>query len=73
MLTQREMQIAKLIAHGMIEKEIANRLLISPLTVHAHTRTIRQKTGARNMADITRLYITRLRYNSLLKSLRHDI
>lgn len=73
MLTQREMQIAKLIAHGMIEKEIADQLVISTSTVHAHSRAIRQKTGARNIADITRMYITRLRYSSLLRSLRHDI
>lgn len=73
MLTRREMQICKLISNGSTEKEIANRLLISPLTVHAHTRTIRQKTGARNIADITRIYITRLRYASLIKSLCHDL
>lgn len=73
MLTQREMQIAKHISEGLIEKEIADRLFLSPMTIHAHTRTIRKKTGARNMADITRLYITRLRYSSLLRSLRHDI
>lgn len=73
MLTRREMQICKLISNGSTEKEIAKQLFISPFTVHAHTRTIRVKTKARNIADITRIYITRLRYASLIKSLRHDL
>lgn len=72
MLTQREMQIAKYISQGLIEKEIADRLFLSPFTIHTHTRRIREKTKARNMADITRLYITRLRFIPLLKSLHLD-
>lgn len=59
-LTKSETKIAALIALGYIEKEIAGKLFISPHTVHAHTRNIRKKLEARNIADITRIFIMSL-------------
>ncbi|MFD0763011.1 helix-turn-helix transcriptional regulator [Lutibacter aestuarii] len=59
-LTKQENRIAHLIAQGCIEKEIADKLFISQLTVHTHSRNIRAKIGAKNIADITRMYILSL-------------
>ena len=59
-LTQTETKIAALISLGFLEKEIADKLFISHHTVHTHTRTIRRKLAARNIADITRIFIMSL-------------
>lgn len=59
-LTTQENKIAKLTACGYIAKEIADGLCISYHTVHTHLKNIRHKTGARNIADITRIYILSL-------------
>ena len=72
MLTKRESQIMRLIALGYIEKEIANLLKISPCTVHVHSKRIREKTGSRNIADITRTWLLKYRHVSFLNSLRHE-
>lgn len=63
MLSQREIQIMGLISHGKLEKEIADGLFIAPTTVHAHTRNIRRKINAANIADITRYYIQTYEYS----------
>lgn len=68
-ITRRELEVMKAVAYGEIEKEIADHFRISPMTVHAHTRNIRQKTGARTKVDIARLYFTRIR--PLQKIARH--
>jgi DNA-binding CsgD family transcriptional regulator len=60
-LTKRELEIADLIHQGFFEKEIAERLFVSPQTVHTHKKHIFQKMGARNIADITRMYILDLK------------
>jgi DNA-binding NarL/FixJ family response regulator len=60
-LTDRELQVADLIHQGYIEKEIADRLCISTGTVHTHAKHIREKLNCRNIADITRVFITRLK------------
>lgn len=41
-LSQRESEIASLLARGFSEKEIADKLCISPATVNNHTRNIRE-------------------------------
>lgn len=56
-LSERELQIADLIHQGLIEKEIADKLFISQHTVHTHLRNIREKLHARNIADITRIFL----------------
>lgn len=60
-LSGRELEVADLIHRGKIEKEIAEELFISPETVHTHAKNIRRKLGARNSADITRIFLTRIR------------
>lgn len=60
-LTQRELQVADLIHRGYIEKEIAEKLYLSPGTIHTYKKRLCQKLGARNIADITRIYILDLK------------
>ena len=45
-LTQREREILRLIARGLLYKEIAEEMRISPHTVHAHIRKIYEKLQA---------------------------
>jgi len=44
-LTERELQIAMLVADGLVNKEIADRLHISEWTVCTHMRRIYSKLG----------------------------
>ncbi len=47
-LTNREMQVLEHLARRLSDKEIAQALVISPLTVKAHTDHIYQKLGVNN-------------------------
>lgn len=53
-LTAREIEVLKLIASGMLDKEIADHLGISVNTVPMHTKNLRIKTGLFRKADLTR-------------------
>ena len=53
----REREIADLLARGLSEKEIAEKLFISPATVNNHTRNIREKFGLSKNSEIVLLYI----------------
>ena len=59
-LTKTETKIAHHIAKGYVFKEIADKLCVSTHTIHTHTKNIRKKLNARNIADITRIYILSL-------------
>jgi pimeloyl-ACP methyl ester carboxylesterase/DNA-binding CsgD family transcriptional regulator len=58
-LSPREREVLSLVAEGMTEREIAERLVVSPHTVHRHMANIRAKlgrgSGASAVADATRL------------------
>ncbi len=54
-LTPRERQLVALVAQGMTDKQIAAHLFISLRTVRSHLDRIRDKTGCRRRADLTRL------------------
>lgn len=56
--TRREIEIAELISEGFTEKEIADKLFISPATVNNHARNIRDKFGLRKNIEIVLLYIS---------------
>ena len=56
-LTPTEWNIARLVAGGFTEKEMAIELFVSVHTIHTHTKNIRRKWEVRNIADITRIYI----------------
>lgn len=47
-LSVREVEVVRLVAEGLQDKEIAARLLISTRTVHSHLVNARAKTGAPN-------------------------
>jgi DNA-binding CsgD family transcriptional regulator len=47
LLTRRERQVIGLLAEGLHAEEVANRLVISPLTVRTHIRNAKYKLGAR--------------------------
>lgn len=47
-LSRREIDIVKSIEEGLSYKEIADRLSISPHTVHSHIRNIYKKLGAKD-------------------------
>lgn len=51
-LTRREIEVARLIADGLSNKEIAQRLGISLLTVKDHVHRILERTGLPNRAAI---------------------
>ncbi|OCK44351.1 hypothetical protein BA195_06655 [Tenacibaculum soleae] len=59
-LSSRELQVAGLIAREYAEKEIADKLCISPLTVHTHAKNIRKKIGAKNNVGIATRYLLSL-------------
>jgi len=50
-LTGREREVVGLIAAGATNREIAERLYLSPHTVKEHTSAIYRKLGARNRAE----------------------
>ena len=44
-LTDREIDVLRLVAEGLNNSDIAARLVLSPRTVHAHLRSIFAKLG----------------------------
>lgn len=54
-LTARELAVLSQIVAGDRHKEIARDLGISPRTVESHGIHIREKLGARNIADVIRI------------------
>jgi DNA-binding NarL/FixJ family response regulator len=52
-LSPREAEVAVLLAKGMINKEIADKLNIGLTTVVSHRKNIMDKLNAKSLADIT--------------------
>jgi DNA-binding CsgD family transcriptional regulator len=44
-LTPREREVLELVADGLTNREIADRLVVSPHTVHRHVANILRKLG----------------------------
>jgi non-specific serine/threonine protein kinase len=57
-LSARERELVALVAQGATNAQIAARLYISVRTVGSHLERIRDKTGCRRRADLTRLALT---------------
>jgi DNA-binding NarL/FixJ family response regulator len=57
-LSDREKEILALVAAGERDADIADQLFISVRTVRSHLDRIRDKTGARRRADLTRFAVT---------------
>jgi predicted ATPase/DNA-binding CsgD family transcriptional regulator len=54
-LSAREQELVTLVARGRTDAQIAGQLYISLRTVRSHLDRIRDKTGSRRRADLTRL------------------
>jgi DNA-binding CsgD family transcriptional regulator len=54
-LSARERELITLVARGRTDAQIAAELYISIRTVRSHLDRIRDKTGCRRRADLTRL------------------
>ena len=54
-LSPRERELVTLVARGHTDAQIAGQLHISVRTVSSHLDRIRDKTGCRRRADLTRL------------------
>jgi DNA-binding NarL/FixJ family response regulator len=57
-LSARERELVTLVAQGRTNTQIAAQLYISVRTVGSHLDRIRDKTGCRRRADLTRLALT---------------
>jgi DNA-binding NarL/FixJ family response regulator len=59
LLSRRELEVLKLIASGMMNKDIAVELKISIRTVESHRAKIMDKLDLRNVADLVRFAVAR--------------
>lgn len=53
-LSDREQEILKLIAEGLMTKDIADRLFVSQNTIEFHRKRIMRKLGVTNMAQLVK-------------------
>jgi DNA-binding NarL/FixJ family response regulator len=58
-LTQRELEVLKLVAEAHTSEQIADLLVISPRTVERHRENIMGKLGMRDRVQLTRYAIRR--------------
>lgn len=56
-MTPREHDIARLVAVGMTNKEIAHELILSPRTIDHHVENLRRELGARNRAHLAAIVV----------------
>ena len=57
-LSKRERELLALVAEGLTDNQIAEKLFISVRTVRSHLDRIREKTGCRRRAELTRLALS---------------
>lgn len=57
LLTQREKEVLACIAEGLVNKEIAEKLFISTLTVDTHRKNLLAKFGVKNTAALIRIAV----------------
>ena len=55
-LSARELEVLRLLAEGLTDREIAGSLVVSPRTIESHFGNILRKLGARNRAEAARRY-----------------
>ena len=56
-ITPREKEVLQMVAQGLINREVAERLGISVRTVEAHRARLREKLGLRTVSDLVRYAI----------------
>lgn len=60
-ISNRENEIIECLSHGLTEKEIGEKLYISPKTVDRHIDNIKKKIGVNKNVEIIAYYIATLR------------
>ena len=55
LLTPRERQVMALVASGLMNKQVANELSISEVTVKMHRGSAMRKLGAKSVATLARI------------------
>jgi DNA-binding NarL/FixJ family response regulator len=56
-LTEREVEVLRLVAQGLTDAQVAERLVLSAHTVHAHLRSIYGKLEVSSRAAATRFAV----------------
>ena len=56
-LTAAELDVVRLVARGMTNREVAKELFLSPYTVNSHLRHVFGKLGIRSRVELVRLYL----------------
>jgi DNA-binding CsgD family transcriptional regulator len=59
LLSERELEILRLVAEGLTDSEVAQRLYLSPRTVGQHLRSIYRKLGVRTRAAAAKVAVER--------------
>ena len=54
-MTKSELAVAQLVANGLTNREVAERLYVSPHTVNTHLRQVFAKLEVKSRVDLTRL------------------
>jgi DNA-binding CsgD family transcriptional regulator len=67
-LTQREIEVTRLLCRGLSDAEIAVELFLSPHTVHDHVRAVRRKLGVRSRAAVASRVFSDAYFDSFLAS-----
>lgn len=57
-LTQREIEITKLIVEGFTSNDIAEKLFLSTHTIHTHRKNIMRKLGVKSSSELVKYAIT---------------
>jgi DNA-binding CsgD family transcriptional regulator len=61
-MTMREAQVVELLAEGLSDKEIAERLGTSTNTVVNHLRHVKERLGVQKSTEVVLAYICRLHH-----------
>ena len=56
-LTQQELHVARLVAEGLSNREVAAQLFVSPRTVEFHLHHVYGKLGVRSRTELARLLV----------------
>jgi DNA-binding CsgD family transcriptional regulator len=54
-MTKSELAVAQLVANGLTNRQVAERLFLSPHTVNTHLREVFSKLGVNSRVDLARL------------------